>query len=1022
MKQILLTISLIFATGFLFGQKQVENIKVSSSKVVFLGKTKPLKDLIAKEATSPEKKDKFRKDKKVPDNFKNRGTKHAVIKPELEHLGVDKVWQSEHSKSRSISDPIINIDGLASGGSPHDPTLSVGIDYVLQAVNVTRVGVWDKEGNPITQFNMNTLWQEIGASSEGDPIILFDQEASRWVLTEFTGPANLLIAISETSDPLGSYFAYTFSTPTFPDYPKYGIWPNHLVVTSNENGAGTLTQYFIERDSLLIGADARMQQVEIPGTSGSEQGFIVSTPIDWEGQTRPEDNRPIVVKLNDSSWGEVDNDAIEMFRFDINYDDESATTAESLLINTAPYDGFPCAALGPGFACIPQPNGLGLDGLPEVIMHAPQYRNFGSHEAIVLSFVTDVTDGEDHAGVRWIELRKSGTEDWSLYQEGSYAPDEVNRYMSNIAIDRKGNIGLAYNVSSEDVFAGIRYTGRFASDPLGLMTVPEVSVIEGTSTLNTGGRFADYSHIAVDPVDESTFWFTSEYATNGTSRTRLVSFELAQDTFDLAMTSIINPNSSFDLTATESVEVEVFNAGLNTADTYVISLSLDGTEIESITISDPLESGQSRTHIFAGTIDMSQIGDYNLSATVNFEEDLNPINDTATKIVTQRTTFDASLAIQGASAACSSANLINITIGNQGGVILTDATIDFFLNGMLVDTEEWTGNLAFGESESFDFLLSGIPDGQNEYEIILSHGGGEDLLPDDNTVSYSINNVGTEGLVTLQILTDDFAGESSWELFEEGGTEPIASGGGYTEDFTLFSEEICLDPAQCYTLVFSDAYGDGICCAYGEGNYGIFNADGVPIFTSTGEFGSSETTNFCTSDVECAIVAEVEVQDVGADGTLGSIMVFPSGGVAPFSYSLDGGQTSQESNLFDNLEADVYLISITSADGLCTEIIEVTVDMISSTADDLANEVIIKSIPNPNEGFFDLTIENYQSNEVFLHFNIHDANGRLVQSRRMANYSGIYKTKVSLLDYPSGNYFIRFIDHDLNQLIKVVKL
>lgn len=1025
MKQLLLTFCFIFSITCLFAQaKKVENINVSTTKVVFLGKTQPLVDLIEKQATSKEKKDKFKKDKKGPDNFRNRLGHNNVTKPELEHQGVDPVWQSSHSRKLMSTEPLVNIDGLSSNfGSPHDPTLSVGLDYVLQSINATRVGVWDKEGNQVTQFNMNTLWSELGASSAGDPIILFDQEASQWMLTEFTDPANLLIAISETSDPLGSYYAYTFSTPSFPDYPKYGIWSDHYVVTSNEGGSGTLTQYFIERDSLLIGAEARMQQVVVSGTNGSEQGFITSTPIDWEGKTRPVDPRPVVVKLNDSSWGEVAEDAVEMYRFIINYEDDNLTEVESLLINVAPYDSYPCASTGFGFACIPQPGGQGLDGLPEIIMHAAQYRNFDTHESIVLSFVTDVSDGLDHAGARWMELRKSGTDDWSVYQESSYAPDDNHRFMPGVAIDRKGNIGMAYNISSDSVFAGIRYTGRYANDPLGEMTLPEVSVIEGLSTLNSGGRFADYSHIAVDPVDESTFWFTSEYAgPSGSSLTRIVSFQLSQDSFDLALRAIVNPNSSFDLTNTESVEVEVVNAGINTAQAYDITFSLGGMQIETMTITDPLASGEIRTHTFVNTIDLSAIGDYDLSATVILANDQNPNNDTATKTVSQRTEIDATLAISGPSTTCNIANLISITIGNQGGLTLTDATIDFYLNGMIVDTEEWSGNLDFGDSETFDFLLSNIPAGQNEYEIILTHAGGEDFTPNNNTVNYSLNSIGADGLVNLLILTDEYPDETSWFIYEEGNNEPIITGGNYNAEFTLITEELCLDPNACYTFEITDSYGDGICCGFGEGNYGLYNAQGQPIFTSTGEFGNSEITNFCTNDVECAIVATVEVQDVGVDGSLGTIMVTPSGGVAPYSYSIDDGITTQESNIFDGLTAGDYEITIYSSDFTCEEVVAVTVGMISSTISVLDNEIVIKSTPNPNDGFFDLSIENYSSSEVFIQFNIHDTDGRLIQSRRMANYSGVYKTQVSLLEYPSGTYFIRFLDSNIDELVKIIKL
>lgn len=1001
--------------------KKLDNIIVTSSKAIFLGKTKPVRDLPEVPLISKEKKDKVKKDRKKPDNFKNRLNHNKVVKPELEHQGIDPVWQSSHSK-RNIQgvEPIVNVNGIGSG-SPTDPTGSVGLDYYLQAVNATPVGVWDKDGNMITQFNMSSLWTELGFGSTGDPIILFDQEASRWILTEFAFPGSLLIGVSETSDPLGSYYAYNFVTPSFPDYPKFGIWSDHLVVSTNEGGFGRLDQYFIEREALLNGTDARMQRVVIDGPQNPEQGFIVSTPVDWEGKTRPEDPRPIVLKLNDSSWGQVAEDAVELIRFNINYDDESLTEVESLLINTSPYDSFPCWP-GPGFSCCPQPNGDPLDAIPEVIMNAPQYRNFDSHESLVLSFVTDVSDGENHAGVRWMELRRTSDQDWNVYQEGSYAPDANHRFMSGIGIDRKGNIGLAYNISSDSVFVGMRYTGRYANDPLGQMTIPEVSVIEGNSTINTGGRFSDYSHLSVDPVDESTFWFTSEYSIAGTTRTRLVSWQLLQDTFDMAVRAITSPSSSFDLTEAETVEVEVSNNGIETANSYDIAYSLEDIEIERKTIMDPLTSGARRFHTFETTQDMSMIGQYNLSAKIYFENDENPNNDEVSKIVEQRPETNTALEITGNPTTCNIVSIINITITNHGAETLTEAVIDIETGGEIVDSYEWTGSLDFGDSENFDYLLTNIPDGTNDYIFTISGGNSTDFDLSDNTVIYQLTNSGTAGIVVLNILTDEFPEETSWELTDQSTGNVITSGGGYGQEFTLYTEELCLDPDGCYVFTMFDTYGDGICCGFGEGNFSLFNNQGQTIFANSGEFGAESTTQFCTSDIDCTINAEADVQNAITDGTLGSVMLNVTGSQGPFAYSIDGGATVQESNLFENLESGDYTIIIYSSVEGCETEIEVTVALLSNVHEVHNSDLKIFATPNPNEGFFDLRLKNYKGNDNYIKFEILNAGGKIVQSRKMIKYSGEFVTQVSLLEYPDGNYFIRFLNKDINQLVKIIKM
>lgn len=1023
MKHLLVLISFLFSVSFAHAQnivqkKNVENINVTSSKAIFLGKTKPIREIVDVPLLSKEKKDKYKKDKKKPDNFKNRLDRVKIVKPELEHQGIDPVWQSSHSRNFVDGvEPIVNINGIGSG-SPTDPTGSIGLEYYLQAINATPVGVWDKEGNMITQFNMSSLWTELGFGSTGDPIILFDQVAERWILTEFAFPGSLLIGVSETSDPLGSYYAYNFETPSFPDYPKFGIWSDHLVVSSNEGGFGTLHQYFIEREALLNGEDARMQRVEIAGPQNPEQGFIVSTPVDWEGKTFPEDSRPIVFKLNDSSWGEVDQDAVELFRFDIDYDNESNTQVESLLINTSPFDGFPCWP-GPGFSCCPQPNGDPLDAIPEVVMNAPQYRNFGSHEAIVLSFVTDVTDGDNHAGVRWMELRRDNDQDWYLYQEGSYAPDANHRYMSGIGIDRKGNISMAYTVSSDSVYAGIRYTGRYDGDPLGEMTIPEVSAIEGNSTLNTNGRFSDYSHISVDPTDEVTFWYTNEYANGGTARTRIISWQLSRDTFDMSARAIIRPNSGFDLGTAEEIEVEVTNAGIETANSYEVSYSFGGAEVESMVINDPLTSGSRRMHTFSITQDLSAIGSYDFTARVDFAPDTNPNNNEVSKTVEQRPANDIALEVSGTPTTCNIVSLINFQITNNGGQELTEATIDIELGGSVVDSYDWTGNLSFGQSESFDYLLTNIPDGLNDYIFRISSPNASEFTPDDNVTDFQLTSSGAAGLVVLNLETDDYPNETSWTITLQDSDEVIAEGGNYTSDFTLYTEEICLDPDGCYTFTVFDSYGDGFCCAFGDGFFGLNNIQGQTIFMESAEFGAQLSVDFCTADIDCTINLETDVQDASTDGSLGSIMVSATGGQGSYEYSIDGGVNFQESNIFDNLDEGEYTIIINSGD--CQESISVMVGLILNVDELFDDQILISATPNPNVGFFDLSIKNYSGSDI-IKFEVLDIHGKIIQSRRMGKFSGVYMTQVSLLNYPDGTYFIRFLDQEINQLVKIIKM
>jgi hypothetical protein len=597
--------NLIFVIGFvlstvivLFGQieehKYIKDVNVTQTKAVYLGLTKPASEIEGVSGLKTEKRYKWKSKRQVPDNFKGRG-KSKVIHPELEHQGPDRLRQTSiPTVQRDPTVPLVNFEGLTRGSSPNDPSGDIGIDYYMQAINATLIAIYEKDGTLVTNFAANSLWTSLGVSSRGDPIILYDGQTSQWIITEFAGPAELLIAVSETSSPLGSYHVYRFSTPNFPDYPKYGIWSDHLVVTSNETGTGSnrLHQYFIDREALMTGAeDVALQRVEIVGTTGSEQNFIVSTPVDWNG---PLESSPIVLLLDDSSWGNAPEDGLRFFRFNVDMENESNTTVDEVFIPLSPYDSYPCAAEGVGFACIPQRGGAGIDGLPELILNVPHYRRFDTHESLVFAFVTDATDGDNIAGVRWTELRRTEEEDWGVYQEGTFAPDDgLHRWMAGIAMDKFGNIGMAYSVSGPDDFAGLRYTGRRAEDPLGQMTVPETLIQEGFGSTGNSGRFGDYTQMSIDAQNGSTFWFTGEYGGSGQVRTKVVAFELARDTFDLAVTNITSPTQiGENLSTTESVTATVENTGVEDMTNPTISLMIDGTAIATETIEATLTQGE----------------------------------------------------------------------------------------------------------------------------------------------------------------------------------------------------------------------------------------------------------------------------------------------------------------------------------------------------------------------------------------------------------------------------------------------
>ena len=100
----------------------------------------------------------------------------------------------------------------------------------------------------------------------------------------------------------------------------------------------------------------------------------------------------------------------------------------------------------------------------------------------------------------------------------------------------------------------------------------------------------------------------------------------------------------------------------------------------------------------------------------------------------------------------------------------------------------------------------------------------------------------TDGLdFVLTLNLDNYPGETTWTLTDSTGST-VASGGPYSGAGTTAIESFCA-PEACYTLTVFDSFGDGMCCAYGDGSYEL-TIDGVS-FASGGDFGDSEATTFC---------------------------------------------------------------------------------------------------------------------------------------------------------------------------------
>ncbi|MDP6722292.1 MAG: hypothetical protein QGF59_26745, partial [Pirellulaceae bacterium] len=251
-------------------------------------------------------------------------------------------------------------------------------------------------------------------------------------------------------------------------------------------------------------------------------------PADLDGPAAPAGSPGLFIRqlddeITNPSGADPAQDFVEVWEFAPDFvTPANSTYTLAATVGIADFDYNLCNF---SRSCLDQPGvPNSLDALPHYINYRAQYRNFGTHETLVGSFTEDVDT--DHAGIHWFELRKAPGGAWSLFQDGTHAPDTEDRWMASAAMNVDGDIALGYSITSSTTFPSIRYTGRRASDPLGTMPQGEHTIIDGSGVQTFSSRWGDYSAMSVDPVNDRSFWYTQEYIPSGGRwATQIASFE-----------------------------------------------------------------------------------------------------------------------------------------------------------------------------------------------------------------------------------------------------------------------------------------------------------------------------------------------------------------------------------------------------------------------------------------------------------------------------------------------------------------
>jgi hypothetical protein len=460
-----------------------------------------------------------------------------------------------------------------------DPNGAVGITQFMEYVNTSYQGfgktppyapVWPTPQQINTPWPRNSPCAQVtqsGPAIQLDSVIIYDRLASRWVIaakTTVQDDYNFCIAVSNMdnlADPGFAWYAYSWNLDNNlgknagghfyqPDWPKLGTWPDgyyaamDLVDPTTKVESGMLACAF-DRTSMLSNstptpAFACYKDQNVARMSNGIYLAHSLIPADVDGTTPPPAGRDeFMVSIENplnpfGSDGQNSSTTLNLWDFHVDWTPPATLTLESLTSPTvSTYIPGCYTQAAPGQTiCVPEPGvsgfgGIKVDSVGDRFMPRFAYRNFGTgqYESFLISHTvqTNLGSGQDlqQTGIRWYELRASGSGTPTLSQENTISPDSVLfRFLPSIAQDKNGNAAVGYNFSNTSNNPGINLS-FWNLNPIDANPPTEVTILNGpgeeipfvpsTGVLTNVGQWGSYATISVDPVDDCTFWYVNEY-------------------------------------------------------------------------------------------------------------------------------------------------------------------------------------------------------------------------------------------------------------------------------------------------------------------------------------------------------------------------------------------------------------------------------------------------------------------------------------------------------------------------------
>jgi len=455
--------------------------------------------------------------------------------------------------------PLLTFEGNSEtcGCQPSDSEGDVGPNHYIEAINET-IKIFDKTGNTLSgPTSYNSFFSSLTGTpcanaNDGDPYVLYDKQADRWLISDFAFPSFpgnsfwQCIAVSQTNNPVsGGWFFYALqvdpSNPTFlGDYPKFGLWNDggtqnayflNMNLFSSPTTFNGVRAYALDRASMLAGMPTNAIGFTLSAADvGASYSFVSATFK--AGDPPPTGRNEMVLAIDSPASGGVTLTQVHARFFHVDFANPAnatfgvgSTHAPNAEITV---NGFVDAFTNTTSDLVPQQGtSTKLDTLGDKIMTPVVYQNLGGTESLWAdgTVCTD-TNCTGPTGVRWYQFDVTGgnfpatpvqQQTWTNNNDGLW------RWMPSVGVDQSGDTVIGYSTSSTTIFPSIRYAGRLANDPPSNLAQGEAIMFAGVSQFN-GNRWGDYTRTEIDPSNGMDFWHVNQYAQAGDWHTRVGKF------------------------------------------------------------------------------------------------------------------------------------------------------------------------------------------------------------------------------------------------------------------------------------------------------------------------------------------------------------------------------------------------------------------------------------------------------------------------------------------------------------------